>query len=120
MFEVCVEGWFSAAHRLRLAGVLEPLHGHNWRIRVTFAGESLDASGLLLDFTKLHRELDAVLRGLHDRNLNELPALAECNPSAENVALLIGRELAGLARDGVRLRCVEVEEAPGCTARWLP
>lgn len=121
MFEVTVGGWFAAAHQLRLDdGTLEPLHGHNWLVRVTFRGERIGSSGMLVDFTQLRPRLDAVLRAMHDRNLNELPPFANRNPSAEFVAVHIAEALGAADWAGARLACVEVEEAPGCVARYLP
>ncbi len=121
MFEVSVSGRFIAAHQLRLPdGTLEPLHHHNWSVTVTFAGPALDNNGLLLDFNEIKPRLDELLAILFDRNLNELPALATRNPSAENVAVHIADQLGGLLPTGVRLTCVEVEEAPGCIARYRP
>lgn len=119
MFHVSVSGWFAAAHQLRIRGVLEPLHGHNWLVRACFCGAELDDDGLLADFVALRGALDAVLKRFHDRNLNELPAFAGRNPSAERVAQVIAAELAD-AGAGVRLKYVEVEEAPGCLARCYP
>lgn len=119
MFEVTVSGWFAAAHQLRLLdGSLEPLHGHNWRVSVTCAGESLDSMGVLVDFTKLKPALDVLLSSMHDRFLNELPPFASLNPSAENVALHIAESLSSVLPVGVRISAVEVEEAPGCVARY--
>jgi 6-pyruvoyltetrahydropterin/6-carboxytetrahydropterin synthase len=119
MFEITVSGWFAAAHRLRLLdGTLEPLHGHNWNVRVTFAGPTLDHMGVLLDFTRAKPQLDAVLAEMHDRNLNDLAAFRERNPSAENVAVLIAERLTDTAR--ATPACVEVEETPGCFARYRP
>src|SRR5687768_13681334 len=119
MFEVTVSGWFAAAHQLRLAsGALEPLHGHNWMVRVTFAGQTLDGMGVLLDFTLIKPRLDAVLAEFHDRHLNELPAFHERNPSAENVAVVIAERIASGGAGSPA--CVEVEETPGCFARYRP
>lgn len=121
MYEVTVSGWFAAAHQLRLLdGALEPLHGHNWNVRVTFTGPTLDAMSVLADFTVVKPALDRVLSTLHDRNLNELAAFSAVNPSAEQVARFIASELAPLNRGDVRLRAVEVEESPGCVARYFP
>ena len=129
MYEVTISGWFAAAHQLRLAdGRLEPLHGHNWQVRVTYAGPRLDAQGLLLDFTALKPRLARVLAELHDRCLNELPAFADRNPSAEHVAVHIaaalatdtGANVSRVATTEARLVCVEVEEEPGCFARFRP
>lgn len=121
MFEVSVCGWFAAAHQLPLSGgAPEPLHGHNWRVQVTFRGARLDERGLLLDFLALRRRLDALLAELHDRNLNDLPAFAARPPSAEHLAALLAERLADAGRPAAHLACVEVEEAPGCLARYRP
>jgi len=121
MYEVTVSGWFAAAHQLRLpGGAVEPLHGHNWRVAVTLRGPRLNDIEVLVDFVEMRRRLDGLLAGLHDRNLNELPPFAQRNPSAENVARHIAETFALPLPAGVRLARVEVEEAPGCVARYLP
>lgn len=121
MFEVSVQSWFSAAHQLqRTDGSLEPLHGHNWHVTATLRGSRLDAMGVLVDFTKVGPALQAVLARLHDRNLNELPAFRDCNPSAENVAVHVAESIREALPVGVRMHCVAVEESPGCVARWYP
>jgi 6-pyruvoyltetrahydropterin/6-carboxytetrahydropterin synthase len=121
MFEASVSGKFVAAHQLRLAsGALEPTHYHTWRVTVTFVGRELDQCGVLLDFDQIKPRLDELLALLFDRHLNELPAFAGRNPSAENVAKHIAEQLGGLLPEGVQLSCVEVQEAPGCVARYRP
>jgi 6-pyruvoyltetrahydropterin/6-carboxytetrahydropterin synthase len=121
LFEVTVDDWFAAAHQLRLLdGSLEPLHGHNWRVRVTCRGERLDGMGVLLDFTRLRPALREILQAMHDRNLNDLPAFGARNPSAEHVAMHIAERIAAIPELSSLLWCIEVEEAPGCTARYYP
>lgn len=121
MFEVSVSGRFIAAHQLRLRdGTLEPIHYHDWRVAATFTGREVNDNGLLLDFNEIKPRLDGLLATLFDRNLNELPAFATRNPSAENVAKHVTEQLTGLLPEGVRLSCVEVEEAAGCIARYRP
>jgi 6-pyruvoyltetrahydropterin/6-carboxytetrahydropterin synthase len=108
-FEVSTVRGFSASHQLRLYdGSLEPLHGHNWRVKVTVAADKLDAMGVVMDFHELERLVDSVVAPMHHRHLNELPTYAEVNPSAEGVALRVaeGVKLPG----GVRLVSVEVWE----------
>ena len=121
MFEVVVAGQFTAAHRLRREdGSYEPVHEHEWRVEVTYAGETLDESGMLIDFTAVRARLADVLAGLRERPLHELSAFAERAASAENVALHIAEQMAALPNAGARLRCVQVEEEPGCFARYWP
>ena len=94
MFEITTTREFAAAHQLRLYdGSLEPLHGHNWRVKMTVAADKLDAIGVVMDFHELERIVDAVIGPMHNRHLNDLPAFAELNPSAENVAWHIGQSV---------------------------
>lgn len=121
VYEVTIGGWFSAAHQLRfLDGTLEPLHGHNWRVQVTYSGQQLDSAGVLIDFTRLKPVLDDILSRLHERHLNDCPAFRDRDPSAENVAVHIAEQLGERFPTEVQLACVEVEEAPGCIARFRP
>lgn len=121
MFEVTVRGRFEAAHQLRLGQqAIEPLHEHHWRVAVTFAGPQLDPAGMLLDFEQAHQRLDALLASLNDHNLNALPSFADQSPSAEVVARYVAEHFDLTLPEGVRLASVEVEEKPGCVARYLP
>ncbi len=116
-FEITTTREFSAAHQLRLYdGSLEPLHGHNWRVKVTVAAAGLDAIGVVMDFHELERWVDAVIVPMHNRHLNDLPAFAQLNPSAENVAWHIGQavKLPGQAE----LVSVEVWETTVNSAVW--
>jgi len=100
---------FSAAHALKLYdGSLEPVHGHNWKVTVTVAGAKLDAIGVVMDFHELERLIDVIVLPLHNHHLNELPAFATLNPSAEHVALYISQTLRLPA--GISLVSVEVWE----------
>ena len=121
MFEVTVRGRFEAAHQLRLGEeAIEPLHEHNWRVAVTFAGPRVDSAGMLIDFEQTRRRLDELLEAMNDHNLNALPSFAGQSPSAELVAKYVADALNISLPDGVRLACVEVEEKPGCLARYRP
>lgn len=118
-FEITTTRWFSAAHQLRLYdGSIEPLHGHNWRVKVTVASDELDSIGVVMDFHELERLIDAILAPLHNAHLNDTAQFASLNPSAENVALLIGRQLR-LPRT-VRLFSVEVWETDFNSAVYRP
>ena len=116
-FEITAIREFCASHQLRLYnGQLEPLHGHNWRVRVIAGANQLDAIGLVMDFHKLERLLDKIIGPMHNRHLNELAAFSVLNPSAENVALHIAQSLRLPAE--VRLLSVEVWETSQNSAVW--
>src|SRR5881394_4077907 len=114
-FQITTTRDFSAAHALRLYdGSLEPIHGHNWRVSVTVMADKLDSIGVVMDFHELQRLVDEVIRPMHNSSLNDLPAFAATNPTAENVALHVARSLKLSA--SVRLSKVEVWETWNCSA----
>lgn len=120
-FEIRITRVFSAAHQLRFpGGGVEPLHGHDWRTRVTVAADTLDELGCVMDFHEFERLLEEILRPMANVLLNDLPAFTTVNPSAENVAQHIGRSVAEGLPAGVRLVRAAVTEAPGCVAAYVP
>jgi len=126
VFEVSVEYKFPAAHALRnYKGHTEPIHGHNWKVEVTVAGEQLDATGLLVDFIDLKRTIHDVIGRLDHQFLNEVPPFDALNPSAENIAVYLHQEITkGLDgsndRGPVRISQVKVWETDDAAAVYLP
>ena len=115
MYEVAVEISFWAKHQLRLGDeTLEPLHEHEWRVRVELEGGKLAPDGLLVDFVKVKKLLGEIADKLRGRDLSEVAGLAERSPSAENVARYFYEQLRGRFKADVGLAAVRVEEAPGC------
>jgi 6-pyruvoyltetrahydropterin/6-carboxytetrahydropterin synthase len=118
-FEISTVRVFSASHQLRLYdGSMEPLHGHNWKVKVTVASEKLDGMGVVMDFHLLEKLVDDVIGPMHNRHLNELRMFEKMNPSAEGVAVRVaeGVKLPG----GVRLVSVEVWETEENSAVYRP
>ncbi|MDR2504400.1 MAG: 6-carboxytetrahydropterin synthase QueD [Deltaproteobacteria bacterium] len=119
---LAVRADFSAAHALRhYQGKCEAVHGHNFAVEITVQGSKLTPdTGLLVDFKDLKTDLQTVLSGLDHQDLNRLPAFTRLNPSSENIAAHIYRELLPLmrARD-VRLRSVSVSEKNAQTATYM-
>jgi 6-pyruvoyltetrahydropterin/6-carboxytetrahydropterin synthase len=87
MYEVTVDAGFSSGHYLRnYKGKCENPHGHNYRVLVTLRGETLDETGLLLDFKELKNILRPVVDYLDHQMINDLEPFTVVNPSAENLA----------------------------------
>jgi 6-pyruvoyltetrahydropterin/6-carboxytetrahydropterin synthase len=87
MYEVTVERGFSSGHYLRnYKGKCENPHGHNYKVRITLRGETLDHAGLLLDFKDLKQVMRPVIERIDHQMLNEIEPFTEVNPSAENLA----------------------------------
>ena len=87
MFEISVDYTFAAGHALRgYKGKCENVHGHNYKVRVTIAGEEVNPIGLLMDFVDLRAAIKSIVEAWDHRFLNDLPPFDKLNPSAENMA----------------------------------
>ena len=120
-FQITIRSWFAASHQLRLGGgSLEPLHGHNWQVRLTAARQDgeLDEIGTVHDFHDLAKRLEEVLGPLKNAHLNDAPAFARLNPTTENIAAHIAAQVR--LPDGLCILEVEVWETPDCSATFRP
>ncbi|HPP09048.1 MAG TPA: 6-carboxytetrahydropterin synthase, partial [bacterium] len=91
-------------------GKCENLHGHNWKVDVTVGGE-INRSGMVIDFGILKMALEQVLSKLDHKYLNDIGYFKKVNPSSENVAFYIFKQLEkNLKIDNVRIKKVTVWE----------
>jgi 6-pyruvoyltetrahydropterin/6-carboxytetrahydropterin synthase len=117
-YELSVIKNFSSAHALRqYKGKCENLHGHNWQVKVTFAGTKLDKTGMLIDFTDIKAFLDKIIAGLDHKFLNETPPFDKTNPTAENIASYIFKELETYQTETATVSAVEVWESLSSSAK---
>lgn len=92
---------FVADHFHDLPGFVEARHGHNWEVEATAAlGSEAEESAFA-------RALDAWVAGVDYHLLNDLPALAGRNPTAE---LLAQYALETLQAAGLEVLAVKVRE----------
>src|SRR5207249_1335264 len=105
MFRVSKELGFCYGHRLlNYAGKCRHLHGHNGKAVITLEAASLDALGMVVDFSEVKRVVGKWIDEALDHRmlLNEadpiIPELVrqgepfatlDANPTAENIARLI-------------------------------
>ncbi len=122
MFEISVEYSFAAGHALRgYKGKCENVHGHNYKLQVTLAGEQLNPTGLLMDFVDLRANIKRLVERLDHRFLNDLPPFDRLNPSAENLAKYFSDELEPQARaQGLRVEAVKIWETDTTSATYRP
>ncbi|MBN2529816.1 MAG: 6-carboxytetrahydropterin synthase QueD [Deltaproteobacteria bacterium] len=123
MFEIYRECTFSASHQLRnYNGKCERLHGHNWRVRVHLKGDSLDNSGMLLDFHELDAIMKEAIEAFDHRHLNEVPPFIEDSPSSELLAKVIFEEVEQRlpANGKITVKCCDVWENDASRARYYP
>jgi queuosine biosynthesis protein QueD len=120
MYELMVHAHFSSAHSLRgYQGKCEELHGHNWKVGVQIAAETLDNLGMVIDFKVLKQELHQIIERLDHKHLNDIPPFDALNPSSENIAFYIFQELKkSLTHERVIVAKVTVWESDDSSAGY--
>ncbi len=103
---------FAAAHYLRdYEGPCSRVHGHNWKVEVEVSASRLDRIGMGLDFKLIKQATNKLIDRLDHQNLNELAPFDQQNPTAENIAAWLYRELSSILNtDVIRVASVTLWE----------
>jgi 6-pyruvoyltetrahydropterin/6-carboxytetrahydropterin synthase len=119
MFEVSVTQEFAAAHQLPdYIGKCSNIHGHTWKVSVSVGGDSLNASGMVLDFKDLKAALHCILSRYDHSFINEIPPFDKISPTAENIAQEIYKELKRTYPDYNLSKVKVCESASSSAAYW--
>jgi len=96
VFTVTVRDHMMIAHSFRgeVFGPAQRLHGATFVIDAAFRRAELDADGIVVDIGRAAEQLRAVVAELNYRNLDDEPAFAGMNTSAEALARVIADRLA--------------------------
>jgi 6-pyruvoyltetrahydropterin/6-carboxytetrahydropterin synthase len=90
-------------------------------VTATLQVEKLNEIGLGYDFTVLKRKLGEVLARYDHTSLNDITPFKRINPSSENIATTIYRELKRKLKGApVTLATVEVWESPQSRVTYRP
>lgn len=121
MYEIIVKHHFSSAHRLEnYAGECKNLHGHNWKVEVTARAEELNDIGISMDFKEFKRIVRSEIDKFDHMLLNDHPSFKDINPTAENIARIIYRELSEKVNTGkLRIHMIEVWESDNNGMRYF-
>ena len=120
MFEISVEQHFDAAHFLRgYRGKCEAVHGHRFGVVVRIKAPGLNDIGIAYDFVELKQHLADIISRFDHTSLNDVPPFDKINPSSENIAATIYKELKPKLA-GVSIVAVEVWESPESGVSYRP
>ena len=121
MYRVTVSARFEAAHNLiDYAGGPEPLHGHSYRVEAVLESKDLQQYDVAVDFVASRKALEAIAKEFDYKYINEHPAFAGRNTSAENLACYFAERMAASGRLGLaRVAEVTVWEGPKNRATFV-
>lgn len=111
---------FASAHTLRgYPGACSRMHGHNWKVELEAIATSLDEVGMGIDFKKMKNAANEVGDEMDHRYLNELEPFTEINPTAENIAAYMYREISNRLNSGtIRVSAVTLWETDRACVRY--
>ena len=94
MYKLNVTSHFASAHKLTgYEGLCKNLHGHNWKVRVGINCKNTDDIGMTIDFGDVKKALNDIMEVLDHSYLNDLEPFQSENPTSENIAKFIYREM---------------------------
>jgi 6-pyruvoyltetrahydropterin/6-carboxytetrahydropterin synthase len=111
---------FASAHTLRdYPGACSRMHGHNWKVELEAVATALDEVGMGVDFKKMKNVAREVGDRMDHRYLNELEPFTDINPTAENIAAYLYREIsAQLNTDTIKVSAVTLWETERACVRY--
>ncbi|AOV17514.1 6-carboxytetrahydropterin synthase QueD [Acidihalobacter aeolianus] len=111
---------FAAAHTLRgYPGDCSRMHGHNWKLEAEVQATALDDVGMAVDFKVIKQAAREIAGELDHHYLNDLPAFARVNPTAEQIAAYIYQRLGERLNTGqVRVSAVTLWETERACVRY--
>jgi 6-pyruvoyl-tetrahydropterin synthase len=125
VYAVEVSGQIMIAHSFRgeVFGPAQELHGATFVVRAAFLSERLDGNGIVVDIGRAQEVLNAALKPLNYRNLDDLPQFKGTNTTTEFLTKYVFDQLAdaaranALGRAGRELAAIRVTVAESPSAR---
>ena len=112
-YELAVDSFFGASHSMRPEG---EVHTHSFRLQATFIADAVDDQGMMVGFREVNQMLEFEAKRYSNRYLNDLEPFTIIQPTGENIAAVIYRNLhVGIAETmpfGPRLVAVTLWENP--------
>ncbi len=112
-YELGLDSFFGASHSMRPDG---ERHTHSFRVQASIVTDRVDRDGMVVGFREVSNLLEDEAKSYANRYLNEMPLFDVIQPTGENLATVILRNLdAAMAEtmpEGVTLVAVTLWENP--------
>ncbi|RLA07894.1 MAG: 6-carboxytetrahydropterin synthase QueD [Gammaproteobacteria bacterium] len=120
MYKLKTINEFSSAHFLKdYDGDCKNLHGHNWQVETIVEAKKLNQIGIAIDFKQIRNTTEQVINKLDHTNLNDLEVFKDMNPTAENIAKYIYRQIGELINsENVKIKAITLWENNRCNVTY--
>ena len=111
---------FASAHTLRgYPGACSRMHGHNWKVELEAVASQLDDIGMGVDFKVMKNTANEVGNELDHRYLNDLEPFKEVNPTAENIAAYMYKQISTrINSDTIKVTALTIWETERACVRY--
>lgn len=111
MYKLSTHLNFSSAHYLNnYNGNCAQLHGHNWKVRVEVSARELNETGMALDFKNLNDLAWRIIGKFDHQVINEVEPFDKVNPTAENLARFLFKEIAKTLPKNIKIEKIGLWE----------
>jgi len=111
---------FASAHTLRgYPGACSRMHGHNWKVELEAVATRLDDVGMGIDFKVMKQAAREVGGRLDHQYLNDLEPFRKVNPTAENIAAYMYKEISAMINsDSIKVTALTLWETERACVRY--
>lgn len=111
---------FASAHTLRdYPGACSRIHGHNWKVELEAIATRLDDVGMGIDFKVMKQAAREVGGRLDHQYLNDLEPFRKVNPTAENIAAYMYKEISAMINsDSIKVTALTLWETERACVRY--
>jgi 6-pyruvoyl-tetrahydropterin synthase len=113
-YELAIDIFFNARHHVVFDGCRGPDHAHSYRLQVRCRSSNLTVEDqVVIGYQTLRERIRLVASAYNNHNLNDLPPFQRIQPTTENLAAVVYRQLARTLQDlPVELVSVTVWDSP--------
>lgn len=119
MYTVIIDRKFEASHAVMMPdGEMEPVHSHEWHLKVSVCAEKLDKFGFAVEFGELQELIQSVVSRFEGKNINLMQEFKNCCPTTERIVEMMYNGIKCGLTSSVNIDCVELMESAGCWVRY--
>jgi 6-pyruvoyltetrahydropterin/6-carboxytetrahydropterin synthase len=112
-YELGVDLFFNASHRVRTNGQPGPTHPHSWRVQARFSGDATNKNGILVGFAEAKEIVQQRVSRFNGQLLNDIKPFDEVQPTSENLASILYNDIKSkLEPLPLKLHSVSIWESP--------